>query len=223
MGQAAEPEEIKVTDKRRINISWDDEPPTPHAETAAPVADVAEPVAPAHDYVAELEEQLAAAYDRARLAEERAVTAERLLTDVQGRFEQAQHKMRVEIDETRQRLNRMADEKVQRGKGEIIKSMLPVADNLAFALQAAERGGSLEVLLNGVRGTAQSFHNVLVSAGVEPLVAVGQQFNPEIHEAIDMIEVDEAQDGIVTAEYQRGYKMGERLLRPARVQVGRAS
>jgi molecular chaperone GrpE len=47
-------------------------------------------------------------------------------------------------------------------------------------------------------------------------------FNPEIHEAIDMVETDAEKDGKITAEYSRGYKFGDRLLRPARVQVGKA-
>ncbi len=210
---APETEEIKVTDKRR-NIDWDEE--TTDAPDSAEAGWFTPEAGPSAEYVAEVEE-------RARAAEERAQAAERLLTDVQARFEQARHKMQVEIDETRQRLNRTADEKVQRSKGAFIASMLPVSDTLQLAIQAAERDSSLDALLNGVRGTAQNFLNALLAAGVEPLVAIGQPFNPELHEAIDIIEVAPEHDGLVTAEYQRGYKMGERLLRPARVQVGRAT
>jgi molecular chaperone GrpE len=57
--------------------------------------------------------------------------------------------------------------------------------------------------------------------GAEPVPSVGSTFDPEIHEAIDMAEVDPDNDGKVTAEYSRGYKFGERLLRPAKVQVGK--
>jgi molecular chaperone GrpE (heat shock protein) len=58
--------------------------------------------------------------------------------------------------------------------------------------------------------------------GVEPIAAVGAQFDPEMHEAVDTIPVEPEREGVVTAEYSRGYKMNDRLLRPARVQVGRA-
>jgi molecular chaperone GrpE len=62
-----------------------------------------------------------------------------------------------------------------------------------------------------------------MQVGVEPIMAIGEQFNPELHEAVDIVPVDAEKDGIVTSEYSRGYRFGERLLRAARVQVGRAA
>ena len=53
-------------------------------------------------------------------------------------------------------------------------------------------------------------------------VKVPRQFDPELHEAVDTIEVEPERDGIVTSEYSRGYKIGDRLIKPARVQVGRS-
>ena len=61
-----------------------------------------------------------------------------------------------------------------------------------------------------------------MSVGVEPVASVGADFDPEIHEAVDMLPVEGDQDGKVTAEYQKGYRFGDRLLRPARVQVGKS-
>jgi molecular chaperone GrpE len=97
-----------------------------------------------------------------------------------------------------------------------------VAENLKRAIEAAEGGGSLDVLLDGVRGTASGFENALAAAGVETVPAVGAPFNPELHEAVDITEVDADRDGIVSAEYSPGYRIGDRLIKPARVQVGRA-
>jgi len=77
-------------------------------------------------------------------------------------------------------------------------------------------------VLAGIRSTASSFEAALAAAGVQPIEAVGKPFDPEKHEAVDTIEVDPDQDGIVLAEYSRGYQIGDRLLLPARVQVGRA-
>ena len=207
VAQEQEAEEIKVTDKRRINLD------TLDADDLAP--DLEEEMSDLK-YIAELEQKL-------RETEERNLALERTVADVQSRFEQARHKMQVEIDEIRTRLNRTAEDRVQRSKGDVVAALLPVADTLRLGIVAAEKGGSLEALLDGVRGTEKNFLAALVAAGVEPLQAVGHPFNPELHEAIDMVPVTEDQDGLVTAEYQRGYKMGERLLRPARVQVGRAA
>ncbi|MFN2392652.1 MAG: nucleotide exchange factor GrpE, partial [Pyrinomonadaceae bacterium] len=61
-----------------------------------------------------------------------------------------------------------------------------------------------------------------VNVGVEAVPTTGAEFNPELHEAIDMVETDADDDGKITAEYSRGYKFGDKLLRPARVQVGKA-
>ncbi|HKS26231.1 MAG TPA: nucleotide exchange factor GrpE [Pyrinomonadaceae bacterium] len=191
-------EEIRVTDRRRINADGEAQS---DAET-----DEAPSLKPR--YVEELEA-------RTRAAEQK-------MADVQGRFEQLRAQMQRETDETRQRLNRAADERARREKADFISALLPVADNLQRAIQAAETGGTVESLLDGVRGTLNNFESALLASGVEPLQAVGQPFDPEQHEAVDTVEVEPERDGLVTAEYSRGYKIGERLLRPARVQVGRS-
>jgi molecular chaperone GrpE len=95
-------------------------------------------------------------------------------------------------------------------------------DNLSLAIEHAEKDASLEHLLDGVKSTARSFGNALRETGVEVVSSVGQKFDPELHEAVDTVPVDDEKDGIVTAEFQTGYKFGERLLRPAKVQVGRS-
>jgi len=193
-----EPEEIRVTDRRRINLDGDQQPV--EGEERAPNL---KPT-----YVEELESRTAA--------------AEQKLVEVQARFEQLRTQLQRETDETRQRLNRAADERAGREKISFISTLLPLADNLQRAIEAGEQHGSLESVLEGVRSTASSFEAALAAAGVKPIVAVGQPFDPEMHEAVDTIEVAPEQDGLITAEYGRGYQIGERLLLPARVQVGRA-
>jgi molecular chaperone GrpE len=154
--------------------------------------------------------------------EARTRAAEQKIAEVQARFDQLRQQLQRETDETRQRLNRAAEERARRDKADFIASLLPVMDNLTRAIQASEAGGSLENLSVGVRGTAASFENALMNAGVEPIDSVGQDFNPELHEAVDTIPVDPADDGKIMNEYSRGFRIGDRLLRPARVQVGRA-
>jgi molecular chaperone GrpE len=190
-------EEIRVTDRRRFNVEGEAE----GRETASDEPNL-KPT-----YVEQLEMSKAA--------------AEQKLVEVQARFEQLRAQMQRETDETRQRLNRAADERARREKAEFVSSLVPVVDNLYRAIEAAG-SGTFEALLDGVRGTASGFENALMAAGVEPVQSVGAQFDPELHEAVDTVEVEAERDGIVTAEYSRGYRMGERLLRPARVQVGRA-
>lgn len=194
-------EEIRVTDRRRFNV--DSGTGNEGAEGSASEAPNLKP-----SFVEQLE---------ARTAE-----AERKVVDVQSRFEQLRQELQRETDETRQRLNRAADDRATREKIEFVSTLLPVVENLQRAIDAADKGSSFESLLEGVRGTLGSFENALGVVGVEPISCVGEAFDPEIHDAIDTIEVDADRDGIVTAEYGPGYKLGDRLLRPARVQVGRA-
>lgn len=154
--------------------------------------------------------------------EARAREAEQKVADVQARFEQVRSELKRETDELRQRLARNADERVAREKASFISALLPVIDNLQRAVEAAESGGTQESLLDGLRGTISGFENVLAQAGAEPVDALAQPFDPELHEAVDTVEVEPALDGQVITQYGRGYRLGNQLLRPARVQVGRA-
>lgn len=194
-------DEIRVTDRRRFNL--DGEPAGENSESVGADTPNLKP-----SFVEELEA--------------RTLEAERKVTDVQSRFDQLRKELQRETDETRQRLNRAADDRATREKIEFVSTLLPVVENLQRAIDAADQGSSFESLLEGVRGTLSNFENALAVVGVEPIKAVGEAFDPEIHDAVDTVEVDEDNDGTVIEEYGRGYKLGDRLLRPARVQVGRA-
>jgi molecular chaperone GrpE len=193
------PSKIRVNDRRRFNIDGE----ATGGEREANDEPRLKPT-----YVEELE-------TRTRAAEQKAA-------DVQSRFEQLRSELKRETDELRARLARTADERITREKAAFIESLLPVADNLRRAVEAAEAGGPTDSLLDGLRGTLNGFDAALEQAGAEPIEAVGQPFDPELHEAVDTTEVESERDGTVTAEYSRGYRMGNQLLRPARVQVGRA-
>jgi molecular chaperone GrpE len=113
------------------------------------------------------------------------------------------------------------EDRAKQGQFSFLTTLLPVLDNLNRAIEASEQDPSLDHLRDGVKGTARSFEQALISVGVEAIPAVGANFDPELHEAIDMAEVSPEMDGKVTAEYSRGYKFGDRLLRASRVQVGK--
>jgi molecular chaperone GrpE len=194
-----EPEELRVTDRRRIHIDGiDDEPAASQAEEPR-----GKPT-----YVEELEA--------------RTRTTEQKLVEVQSRFEQLRKDLQRETDETRQRLNRAADERAQRQKVDFIAALLPSLDNLQRAIEAAEKGSPLAAVVDGLKGSVANFTSALAAAGAEPVASVGQLFDPLLHDAVDTVPVEAAKEGVVTAEYASGYKIGDRLLRPARVQVGRA-
>jgi molecular chaperone GrpE len=197
-GRRDENDEIRVTDRRRILVDAE--------ETADPNTEVETPnLKPS--YVEQLEARTNA--------------AEQKVLEVQSRFEELRQQLQSETDQTRQRLNRAADERAQREKCEFIAGLLPVLDNIQRATEAADTGGSPEVVAEGIRRTASSFENALAAAGLEPIDAVGETFNPELHEAVETVEVAPEDEDKVVAQYTRGYRIGDRLLRPARVKVGR--
>ncbi len=195
-----EANDIRVTDRRRVYLNEEGQP-----GTNATV----EPPSLKPSYVEELEARTKA--------------AEQKIQEVQARFEQLRSKLQQETDETRQRLNRAADERAQREIADFIARLLPVLDNLQRATAAADSGSTPEQITEGVRQTAASFENALTAAGVETIESVGQEFNPELHEAVETVEVEPELEGKVVAESGKGYRVGERLLRPARVKVGRLS
>ena len=119
-------------------------------------------------------------------------------------------------------MQKTLEDRAKQGQFNFLTTLLPVLDNLNLAIGHAEKDSSLEHLLGAVKGTARSFEQALLSVGVEAIPSIGAEFNPELHEAIDMTETDAENDGRITSEYSRGYKLGERLLRPARVQVGKS-
>jgi molecular chaperone GrpE len=197
-GRRDDDAEIRVTDRRRILLD-DDENADRNADVEAPSLKPS--------YVEELEARTNA--------------AEQKVGEVRSRFDQLRKQLQSETDETRQRLNRAADERAHREKADFIAGLLPVLDNLQRATEAAETGGSTEVIAEGIRRTASSFEDALAAAGVEPIDAVGETFDPELHEAVETVEVAPEDEGKVVAQHTRGYKIGDRLLRPARVKVGR--
>jgi molecular chaperone GrpE len=201
-------EEISVNDKRRIKIN-------DHGQVeAAAAAQEKEPEKSPE--VLKLEKDFEALKIRCEAAETK-------LSEVQKRFEEAKQGLERETSEMRQRLMKTLEQRANEKQANFLASLLPVLDNLTRAIQASETDASFKHLLEGVKGTARSFEQALTSVGVEPVESVGADFNPEFHEAVEMVETDTENDGKIVGEFARGYKFGDRLLRPARVQVGKGS
>lgn len=197
-------EKIPVNDKRRFNADGERV-----ADDPAP----SEPVISAREIV--LEASLKAETERREAAETK-------LVGVQAKFEEAKANLERETAEMRARLMKTLEDRGKQAQFNFLTTLLPVLDNLNLAVAASETDPSVEHLRNGVVGTARSFEQALISVGVEPIASIGTDFDPELHEAVDMAPVDADNDGKITAEYARGYRFGDRLLRPARVQVGKA-
>ncbi len=201
-----ETQEIPINDKRRFNEEGERVKADKADEKTEKVKSVE---------VANLENQL-------KEARTRYESAEAKLVGVQKKFEELKSQMERETQEMRTRMQKSLEDRAKQGQFNFLIALLPVLDNLNLGIAASEKDSSFEHLLTGVKGTARSFEQALASVGVEQIQSIGAQFDPELHEAVDTIEVEPENDGRVTAEYSRGYKFGDKLLRPARVQVGKA-
>jgi molecular chaperone GrpE len=97
-----------------------------------------------------------------------------------------------------------------------VEQFLPVLDNFHLALKST---GSVEQLRTGVELIVKQMEDVLKSLNVQPVEAVGTEFDPRVHEAIEMVEKPDVPDHHVFEEVRRGYRIKDRLLRPAMVKV----
>lgn len=126
------------------------------------------------------------------------------------------------LEATEARLERNARREAEETRGKLVQELLPVLDNLDRSIRAAQAGRSDPALLEGVRMVRQQLEGVLRGYGVERIEALGQRFDPAVHEAIGMIAVDDPhRHGAVVHQVEPGYRMAGRLLRPARVSVGK--
>ena len=122
----------------------------------------------------------------------------------------------ADFDNFRKRAEREREERARYALAEPLRDLMPVIDNLDRALAAK---GSLEDLRRGVEMTARQFEETLRRFGVTVVPAVGERFDPRLHEAVSRLESDAVEAPTVVEEMQRGYKLHDRLLRPAMVRV----
>ncbi len=150
---------------------------------------------------AELEQTKASA---AQLEEQIAQERERLL------------RLRADFENYKKRAARERSDAATVAKADLVARILPVLDNLERAREAAERDGSPAVA-EGIRMVSEQFLAALAEEGVEPIPAVGQPFDPMLHEAVGREKTDEVAEGYVVREEERGFRLGERVIRPAKV------
>jgi len=106
-------------------------------------------------------------------------------------------------------------------KEKIIKTLLPVLDNFEHTLQNAHLAESSDVLVKGIRIIYDQMLDILKTRGVEPIKALDEKFDPALHEAIMQKTEPEREENIVLEEFQKGYKLNGRVIRPSRVIVNK--
>jgi molecular chaperone GrpE len=130
-------------------------------------------------------------------------------------------RLQAEFDNFRKRNVRDQQDYRDYALVEALKTLLPILDSLDRALKTSEV--SVKDFRSGIELIDKQFHDALSKLGVEPIPAEGEVFDPNLHQAVHMVETDEVQDNHVIDELQRGYRIKDRLLRPAMVRVAHNS
>lgn len=122
----------------------------------------------------------------------------------------------AEYDNYRKRTIKEKESIYPEAKAVVIEKFLPVLDNFQRAIESAENKDSF---YDGVVMLKKQMDEVLGALGVEEIKAVGEEFNPEVHNAVMHVEDEEAGENIIVEEFQRGYKIGDRVIRHSMVKV----
>lgn len=129
---------------------------------------------------------------------------------------------KADFENYRRRMASEVQAAAGRGKAEVIREVVPVLDDLERAIQAAgldPEGDSEDGLAHGVLLVFRSLRESLVRNGIEAVEPTGERFDPNLHEALSKQPADGAEAGTVIETMQKGYRLGEQLIRPARVVV----
>jgi molecular chaperone GrpE len=187
---------VKVVDRRR----WrEDGEPNPAAAEQRPLKPT---------YVEELEQRLA--------------QAEKQTQDTLTKYREAAH----EFEDARARMRKELAKDAERNRRDVLAGFLEVVDNLDRAIDAAHKAGTAatDPLLQGVQMVRQQFLSKLEGFGVKRIESEGLPFDPLLHEAVTTVPAsDPASDGRILGVVAQGYRIGDDVLRPALVAVGKAS
>ena len=127
-------------------------------------------------------------------------------------------RLQAEFENARKRASREQQDFREYAVADALKGLLPVLDSFERALQTSPEQSEIH---KGVELIYKQLGDALAKLGLQPVVASGQRFDPHLHQAIEMVDTTEVEDHQVLEELQRGYKLKDRLLRPAMVKVAR--
>lgn len=125
----------------------------------------------------------------------------------------------AELENFRRRVQREAELSARYSSLPLIRDLLPAMDNVARTIQAAEQTGKVDDLIQGLQMIVSQFDQIFGTHSAKPIAAVGETFDPNLHEALQQVPTDEHPPMTVLQELERGYIMHERVIRPTKVIV----
>jgi molecular chaperone GrpE len=129
----------------------------------------------------------------------------------------------ADLDNYRKRMAREKDDAIRYANTGFLERLIPILDNFELGLQAAKAGGGHSAVQDGLMMVFKQLQDFLVSCGVETIDATGQHFDPNVHEAIAQEQNAEVEEGFVIRQLRKGYRLKDRLIRPANVVVSKGA
>ena len=203
---------IQDNEPKEVPIQFSDNDEEPAASDDSVALDDAQAEAAPSDDAAEVDQHAALQAQIDQLTQERSTLLDQLL------------RRQAEFENYRRRVDRERAETYARSRAEVVLELLPVIDNFERALASLEHSGSdAKSLRQGIELIHRQLNDALAKLGLEPVESVGQAFDPNVHEAVSAEPSSEHEENTVIAEFERGYRLGEKLLRPAKVKVAATS
>jgi molecular chaperone GrpE len=129
----------------------------------------------------------------------------------------------ADLDNYRKRMAREKDDAIRYANTGFLERLIPILDNFELGLQAAKAGGGHSAVQDGMTMVSKQLQDFLTSCGVETIDATGQHFDPNLHEAIAQEQSAEIEEGFVIRQLRKGYRLKDRLIRPANVVVSKGA
>jgi len=142
---------------------------------------------------------------------------------IRDRYKDAALRAAADLDNYRKRVSRERDESIKYANAGFLERLIPVLDNFELGLQAARNASEAAAIVDGLSMVYKQLQDFLASTGVETIDALGQTFDPNLHEALAQEESHEVPEGKVIRQVRRGYRLRDRLLRPANVVVSKGA
>jgi len=127
----------------------------------------------------------------------------------------------ADFENFRKRAAREKEDAVKYANGAFLERLIPILDNFELGLNAARAGAENSPILAGMDMVAKQLNDFLLSHGVEPVLGEGQTFDPNLHEAVAQEASDAVAEGVIVRQLRKGFKLRDRLLRPATVVVSK--
>lgn len=156
-----------------------------------------------------------AAESASSTSEQQALSLEEEIKAVQDRY----LRLAAEFENYKKRAQKDQAEYAKYANERLLRELLPVLDNLQRALQHAQQSGGTNGLIEGVELTCKQYLEVLSRFGVRPIPSVGQPFDPAVHQAVATVDPQGRAPNTIVEEYEKGYYLHDRVLRPAIVTV----